>query len=141
MTPERAAELVIRWVRWYTRRLPAPVAERRLGEIAADLHDHIDHERARGTGDRRVALGVLSRMVRGLAADTAWRRGVRPRKGDLMKSFAAALALVAVGVAAMVLGGYDDAPGAVLIGLLLIVAAFVIGARAVYRRRQGAGRP
>ncbi|HEX5828730.1 MAG TPA: hypothetical protein VFY23_14480 [Candidatus Limnocylindrales bacterium] len=38
MTPERTARLVGRWVRWYTRRLPAPVAGRRAREIEADVH-------------------------------------------------------------------------------------------------------
>jgi hypothetical protein len=74
MTPDRMAALVARWVRLYTRHLPAPVARRRIDEIDADVHDHIAHERARGTGDRRIALGILSRMARGLAADASWRR-------------------------------------------------------------------
>lgn len=73
MTPERMAALVARWVRLYTRDLPAPVARRRIDEIDADLHDHVAHERAHGTSDRRIALGILSRMVRGLAADASWR--------------------------------------------------------------------
>ena len=73
MTPERMAELVARWVRFYTRDLPGPIAKRRIDEIDADVHDHIAHERARGTSDRRIALSILSRMVRGLAADTSWR--------------------------------------------------------------------
>jgi hypothetical protein len=145
MTPERAAELVTAWVRCYTRRLPAAVAERRLDEIGADLHDHIGHERAAGTTDRRITLSVLSRLVRGVAADTAWRNHIRPWKEDLVKSFAAnlavALVLVVVGVAAMVYGGEDDAPGLVLIGLLFVAGAAFLGVRALYRRRQGAGRP
>ena len=73
MTPERVVRLVGRWVRFYTRELPAPVAQRRVDEIGADLHDHIAHERARGTSDRRIALRIFSRMVRGLAADASWR--------------------------------------------------------------------
>jgi hypothetical protein len=73
MTPERMARLVARWVRFYTRDLPAPIAERRAHEIDADLHDHIAHERARGSSDRRIALSILSRMVRGMAADASWR--------------------------------------------------------------------
>jgi hypothetical protein len=73
MTPERVAELVARWVRVYTRELPTPIAQRRVDEINADLHDHIAHERAHGASDRRIALGILSRMVRGLAADASWR--------------------------------------------------------------------
>lgn len=73
MTPEWIVKLVAGWVRFYTRRLPAAVAERRREEIRADLHDHISHERARGTSDRRIALSILSRMIRGVAADAAWR--------------------------------------------------------------------
>ena len=73
MTPERMAEMVARWVRFYTRGVPGPIAKRRFDEIDADVHDHIAHERARGTSDRRIALSILSRMVRGLAADTSWR--------------------------------------------------------------------
>ena len=88
MTPERMAKLVRRWVRLYTRDLPDPIAGRRIGEIDADLHDHIEHGRASGISDRRIAVSILSRMVRGLAADTSWRgrypgkntayRGARP---------------------------------------------------------------
>jgi hypothetical protein len=73
MTPERMAELVARWVQFYTRELPTPIAQRRVDEIGADLHDHIAHERARGASDRRIALSILSRMIRGLAADASWR--------------------------------------------------------------------
>lgn len=73
MTPERMAELVERWVRLYTRNLPPPIARRRIGEIDADLHDHIAHERAHGTDDRRIALSIAARMVRGLPADASWR--------------------------------------------------------------------
>jgi hypothetical protein len=73
MTPERVVKLVGRWVRFYTRELPTPIAQRRVDEIGADLHDHIAHERARGTSDRRIALSILSRMIRGLAADASWR--------------------------------------------------------------------
>ena len=73
MTAARMAALVARWVRLYTRNLPAAVAERRAAEIDADLHDHIAHERAQGISERRIALSILSRMVRGVAADAAWR--------------------------------------------------------------------
>jgi hypothetical protein len=81
MTPETIAALVARWARRYTRGLPPQVAERRRAELEADLHDHIAHERAMGVGERRIALGILSRMVRGLPADAAWRgeqRGLHP---------------------------------------------------------------
>lgn len=73
MSPERMAQLVARWVRFYTRDLPAAVAERRSEEIDADLHDHVAHERAHGTSDRRIALSIAARMARGMAADASWR--------------------------------------------------------------------
>jgi hypothetical protein len=71
------AKLVARWVRFYTRRLPAPDARRRIGEIDADLHDQIAHERAHGTSDRRIALGIAARAVRGLGADLSYLPAVR----------------------------------------------------------------
>jgi hypothetical protein len=138
MTPERAAELVGRWVRFYTRELPALIAQRRVDEIGADLLDHVAHERARGTSDRHIALSILSRMVRGLTADVSWRRRVRPLKGNLMKRFAVLvpmLGVVALGVAAILFGEADDAPGLVLLGILFIVGALAFGLRPSLRRR------
>lgn len=82
MTPERMAAVVARWVRRYTRGLPPDVARRRVGELDADLHDHVAHERAHGTGDRRIALGIAARMLRGLAADLSWRARANPTTKD-----------------------------------------------------------
>jgi hypothetical protein len=202
MTPERMAELVARWVRFYTRDLSTPIAQRRVDEIDADLHDHIAHERANGISDRWIALGIASRMVRGLVADVAWRgrhakSGAHPptlkeamktktlyrsavrvalgvafilslplvamlftdevvwgradfavagvllsaigvalelavrRAGNLVS----ALGIAAVGVAAGVFGKADDAPGLVLLGILLIVSACALGVRTAQRSR------
>ena len=202
MTPERMAELVARWVRFYTRDLPAPIAQRRIDEIGADLHDHITHERANGIGDRRIALDIASRMVRGLAADVAWRghhaqAAVRPSSleeamttskplyrsavrvalgvavvlslplvamqftDEVVWSFAdfvlagalltalgvtlelavrkagnlaTAIVIAALGVASAAFGNADDAPGLVLVGILLIVSACALGVRSAQRR-------
>lgn len=203
MTPERMAQLVARWVRVYTRDLPTPIAQRRVDEIEADLHDHIAHERANGTSDRRIALGIASRMLRGLAADAAWRgrhakAAARPSTlekamktsrtlyrsavrvalgvalilslplvamlitdevvwsladfvlaGVLLATIGvalelavrkagnlpAALGIAALGVAAALLGEADDAPGLVLLGLLLIASACALGVRTAQRSR------
>jgi len=203
MTPERMAELVARWVRFYTRDLSAEIAQRRVEEIDADLHDHVAHERANGISNRRIALGILSRMVRGVAADAAWRgrqakvSAHRSTLEDTMKTtrtlyrsavrvglgvalilslplvamqmtdeavwsladfvlagvllttigialelavrkagnLATAICLAALGVAAAVLGQADDAPGLVLLGLLLIASACALGVRTVQRSR------
>ena len=194
MTPERMAELVAGWVRFYTRDLPAAVAQRRIEEIDADLHDHIAHERAQGISDRRIARGIASRMVRGLAADAAWR-GRQTREGTMNKALYRSAARVALGVAVILLvplvatlvtegegwsvgdfiaagvflaaigvvielavkrvgnlalaigiavvgvlagvaGEADDAPGLVLLGIVLIVSAFALGIRARTRPAQ-----
>ncbi len=198
MTPDRMAKLGARWVRFCTRNLPAPIAQRRINEINADLHDHIAHERARGTSDRRIALSIASRMVGGLAADASWRGQTIAHPStskEVMKIsktayrsavrvalatacillvplvamqitdevdwsladfvFAGALlggtglllelaarkpgnlayraAAAAIGVAAVVLGEADDAPGLVLFGGLLIVGTVALALRTAQR--------
>jgi VIT family len=194
MTPERMAELVARWVRFYTRDLRTEIAERRVGEVDADLHDHIAHERANGISERRIARGIASRMVRGLAADAAWRgrqaRIAATREGTMKVSkslyrsalrvalgvaliltvplvvtltsdgeawsvwdfvaagvflaaigvvielavkrvgnLALAIGIAVVGVLAGVAGQADDAPGLVLLGIVLVVSACALGVR------------
>lgn len=136
MTPESAAQWVERWVKFYTQGLPSPVAERRLEEIGADIHDHTALERDQGTNDRHIALSIVSRMARGLIADLSWRRQIRPLKGDLVKPNVPILALgVALGVAAIVFGEADDAPGLVLFGLLIVGGALAFGLAPVLRSK------
>ena len=72
------AAVVARWVRWYTSNLPPEVAERRIEELDADLHDHIAHERAAGISERRIAGSLAARLVRGLPADVSWRARMAP---------------------------------------------------------------
>ena len=74
MRPERIAAVVSLWARLYTRRLPEQEARRRIGELRADLHDHIAHERAHGTAERRIVGSLAARMLRGMPADLSWRR-------------------------------------------------------------------
>jgi hypothetical protein len=50
-----------------------------------------------------------------------------------MKYLLAALA-GAIGIAAIVAGGADDAPGAQLLGVLFVVGAVVLGVRVARRR-------
>lgn len=75
MTPERLRAVVLSWARWYTRGLPAAVADRRRQELQADVYDHIEHQRAAGARDSQIAHEITSRMIRGLLADASWRRG------------------------------------------------------------------
>jgi hypothetical protein len=184
VTPERAANWALRWVRLYTRGLRADVAERRREELAADLDAHL--------AQRGTAREIVSRTLRGLAADLAWR-GSQPKEGRSMRTplhrsaarvalgvalilalplvamqfrddvvwslgdFVVAGVLLAVigtvvelavraagnlllaagiailGILAVFAGGSDDAPGMVLLGLLLIASAVALGVRRVGR--------
>jgi hypothetical protein len=187
VTPERVAKVVVDWARLYTRGLPAPVAQRRIDEIAADLHDETAHGRARGNGERRIAVGIASRAVRGVPADLVWRTRHTPALGRSLLRVAAGVTLIlalpfvgmfftdevvwsladfilagvllatvgfvfelavrrvgnrgtaivvgALGIAAAVLGETDDAPGLVLLGLLLVGSACALGIRTAQRRR------
>ena len=132
MTPERIADLVARWVRRYTRNLPPQVAERRRDEIDADLHDHIAHERGQGTNERRIALGIAARMVRGLAADVTWRRSMAPPKVRALRVAVVTATILAIPAVGMLLsdevdwGVADFVFAAILLsgtGLLLEAAA------------------
>ena len=51
-----------------------------------------------------------------------------------MKYLVAILA-IAIGVVGIVAGGLDDSPGAQLIGLVIIIAAIVLGVRTFLRSR------
>ena len=69
-------------------------------------------------------------------------RPVQPLKGDLMKSSVTsvlmALVLITIGVGIAVAGIYigetDDAPGAALIGILLMIGAVALGVRTARRK-------
>ncbi|WP_203711352.1 hypothetical protein [Asanoa siamensis] len=58
-----------------------------------------------------------------------------------MKTLAVTLVLAALGVAAVVYGSSDDAPGLVVIGLLLVLGGLAVGGRALVRHWRAAGRP
>lgn len=71
---------------------------------------------------------------------TSWR--VQPLKGDLMKSslitVLMAFGLIAIGLGIAVGGIYigetDDAPGAALLGILLMIGAVALGVRIARRK-------
>jgi len=72
-----------------------------------------------------VAAGVLLATI-GVALELALKKA-----GNL----AAALGIAAVGVAAAIFGEADDAPGLVLLGILLVVSACALGVRTAQRSR------
>lgn len=76
---------VRRWVRLYTRGLPADEGERRRLELESDLWEHF-HD----TAEPGTATALLGRFLRGIPADVWWRyrtlldtRGARQRSHDM----------------------------------------------------------
>ena len=75
-----------------------------------------------------------------VAASSRWR--VQPLKGTLMKSSITnvliALGIISIGVgiaaAGIYMGEIDDAPGAALIGILLMISAVALGVRTALRK-------
>ncbi|MBW3658456.1 MAG: hypothetical protein KY457_07445 [Actinobacteria bacterium] len=68
-----AAEgLATAWTAFYTRDLPAEVRERRRREIASDVWEHEHAALAAGEHAVAVAVDILLRVVRGMAADVLW---------------------------------------------------------------------
>ena len=137
MTPERMAELVAAWVRFYTRGLPTRIADRRINEIDADLHDHIAHERAIGSGDRAdlmyggvLAVGIIGAVI----------ARFRPH-GMARALLATAVAQAVVAVIALIAGKHQSPVSSVfeILGLNGFFGALFIGSAWLFRdaaRRQ-----
>jgi phage shock protein PspC (stress-responsive transcriptional regulator) len=68
-----AQRVALGWGRAYTRTAPEPDRSARRAELAADVHDQLADARARGMSEHRLARTVIGRVVRGVAADLAWR--------------------------------------------------------------------
>lgn len=76
------------WVDRYTHSVPEAARAERRAELASDLWEH----RAASGDGLRVELAVLSRCVRGIPADVAWRRS--RRQGRRLPSARAAARVV-----------------------------------------------
>ena len=72
-TAEQAARLATRWVSYYTRRLPARVAQSRRDELASDLWEQRHDAQDNGIPDLSLALALGWRVVAGMPADVSWR--------------------------------------------------------------------
>ena len=92
------ADLILRWCELYTRGLSPAVAGNRRDELASDLWEHAAHE-------PRADAAMLSRAIRGVPADLAWRyeerrraRAVLPRAQRVVSGAVLALVLVAASI-------------------------------------------
>ncbi|SDZ00923.1 hypothetical protein [Herbiconiux ginsengi] len=118
--------LILRWCEWYTRSLPPDVVQDRLDEIASDLHEHEADLRFACVDPLTWRRLIVSRAIRGVPADLAWREG-RLRRMEAMRLGLAPTREVAlttrVVTGAVALGGI-----AVAIGAVACMRAIAIGA-------------
>jgi hypothetical protein len=107
-----ASRVVAAWAGLYTRGLHPGARDERLAELASDLWEH----RAACGDGLRLQLAILSRCLRGMPADLAWRRACR--NGRLTAAGAArGLGWVVFGLAAALLLAVTGAAAAPLVGL------------------------
>jgi len=108
---DRARLLVLRWVGFYTRNLPAEIADARRDDLIADLHDQISESLAADRPAEIIARELHLRAAKGALADLQWRReqrhlaalvGHAPSGGLLVASATGALVMVVVGLVALV---------------------------------------
>ena len=86
---------VLRWVNFYTRSLPAEMAQSRRDEVLSDIHEQYADAAARGVAASETDRAVTSRAVRGMASDIAWswrerRRMTRTWRVDALREPSAA---------------------------------------------------
>ena len=73
----RTSELILRWCEVYTRGLSPAIAGERRDELASDLWEH-------AAAEPRPAASMLSRAIRGVPADLAWRHEQRRAEARLL---------------------------------------------------------
>jgi hypothetical protein len=74
-----AFALARRWVRIYTRGVPAALRDARRAEIGCDLWEQRHDECGNGRAAFRTGADVLGRVIRGAPSDLAWRLEHRTR--------------------------------------------------------------
>jgi hypothetical protein len=100
------------WTATYTAGLASSVRDARRTEIASDVWEHTKDAAAGGETLLGGAIGIVSRMVRGVPADLLWRVNVEGPKMDIRIPFerivgALLLAMVALILITGGISGYD----------------------------------
>lgn len=103
------------WSHVYTSGLDPEARQRRLAEIESDLYEHAEDAKACGVAAADVGFDILVRLVVGVPADLAWRRGAaRDRRVNRRAVFSsqkgkrivAKLFIALTSVLAVALGGF-----------------------------------
>jgi hypothetical protein len=82
MSDRRICErLALWWVGFYTRSAPEPAGSDRRAEVASDIYEHVQTQAAAQMPRWEANRALLSRMLRGVGADAAWRIEVEASPG------------------------------------------------------------
>lgn len=74
MPGTRTTEAVLRWVKFYSRRVPPGLAEARRQELISDMFEQQADAERRGLPPGAISRSIAWRAVRGIFADVAWSR-------------------------------------------------------------------
>jgi hypothetical protein len=124
MRATRPAGLVRRWVRLYTRGLPAELRDGRRNEIDADLWSQLEEAALLGRTSRSTNTEILIRWLAGIPADLSWRvehRGENTVTTSTLSPRVGSQGATGLGLATVVAG----------LGLALLFVLFAISVRAV----------
>jgi hypothetical protein len=75
---------VLGWVAFYTRFAPEDVAQARRDELLSDIYEQHAHAARQGLAPSAADRTILSRALRGLAADLNWVTNQHHRKARTM---------------------------------------------------------
>jgi hypothetical protein len=81
---------VLRWISFYTRFVPARVAQERYDELLSDLYEQVADGKRRGHSRGSIDQAIACRALRGLAADLSWSRKQHQRKETKLSNAQAA---------------------------------------------------
>ncbi len=71
--PGAVPAITLKWVRWYCMGMSDEARDRRSLEIESDLWEHFADGQADGKSPAALNVEMLSRLLRGIPSDIAWR--------------------------------------------------------------------
>lgn len=81
---------VLRWITFYTRFVPARVAQERYDELLSDLYEQVADGRRQGLSGGPIDRAIAGRALRGVVADLSWSKEQHQRKETNMSNSQAA---------------------------------------------------
>jgi hypothetical protein len=126
---DRSTRVVRWWVRRYTAGLAPSDAWDRRAEIDSDLAEHCHARRGDGWAHRHIVRERVTRLVRGMRADLAWRQDLLHRNTNRLANTATG---AVTAVASLLIAGYHFVFAAYLLGTTTLGERRFLGGLGAY---------